>query len=547
MKKIFQLVSVTGLALFGLISCETENDKISLDLGEGTINTNSVTIPVTGFTQVSDTVRSDETSLWIPIGVSNSPVFGVNNASFATSLTSGTGFGINAIGTSVVIKDVRLVIPVVTESLDSDEYNTLLNDATKTTLVKGNDHDDRDTLITTYTVDSIFNVSNSSMDLKVYQLGSKLNTFKSIYYSNAESYLDGAKTNAFSKGAELGSLTIGKTLVDTIYAYYDTSTKKYSYVSSNYSKAGYQIPLNKTVFTNLFNDINSGVIGNQTNFKEKFPGIVIESPSTQGFQFMTSSTVPYIQITYEEDDDTTEGTKMISTVNFSVGSSTDTRTSKYVNSGLPTTQSNSGSNATLYALGNRLSKVIFNIDNTALNTFITNTLKPNGKLEGIISDAYIDLYVDESKAPLGNQYPYWLHFYDNQYTRETTDYTRFILTTGATDIDYINSLYGGIYDATNKRYRIKVTQFIKDIAEGNTYVDYYDTNGNKNKTESLPYTNVPLALTVGQHVSNSFITTANSYSYKTNARYYPPSVAFIGNAGGAKDIKLTIKYTKVNN
>ena len=154
MKKILKNISLITLGAL-IVSCETENENITVDLGNGNLTTSSIEIPVSAITNVIDTVQTDELNLLIPIGTSSSTSFGTIISSFAAAVdytgTYGSSFGDNA-----VIQSVKLSVPIYTETLTDTEYNTLLNDSSKTTLVSGVNRADVDTLVTQYTVDSIF-------------------------------------------------------------------------------------------------------------------------------------------------------------------------------------------------------------------------------------------------------------------------------------------------------------------------------------------------------------------------------------------------------
>lgn len=590
MKKILNYIGLCFLSI-GIISCETENENITVDLGNGNLDTTVVKIPINATTRIIDSVKSDETNLLIPIGNASSASFGTTVSSFAVAFgysgTLSSSFGNQASLTKVTLK-----IPVYAKTLTDDEYNSLLNDNSKTTLIKGVNRSDVDTLVTQYTADSIFNKRSDQLALSVYQLSQKLDAFSTNYFSDGKTYGTNGTQTTFSKGSKLGSGIVSTTVTDTIYAYYNSDTSQYS-VSSALSTVHYEIELEATQFSTLFNDLQNGSISNQTIFKERFPGIVIEPDNTDGFTFETLSTAPTISLDYtynrdtdsdgipditdsDDDDDGTpngvydsdnnlqdgtdndddgDGTDNLSdsdykdyviesTLTFSIGNLTEHRVSKYTRELVGEFINSKNTNEYLYLQGQGGSELLLNIDSIELKNFKESiTLK--GQVSASIADASIDLYVDEGKSTSG--IPFWLQLFDNTHKREITDYSLYVNSLSNLE-DYINRI-GGTYDATNKRYRFKVTQYIKDIIENKTYTDVYDTNKNGNTVEELPYKNIELGIKIGQHVTNDFITESNTSIYKSTNPYQAGEVVTYGSGFGdeQKKLKLIILYTSKNN
>ncbi len=590
MKKILNYINLCFLGL-GIISCETENENILVDLGNGNLNTTFVEIPISATTRIVDSIRSDETNLLIPIGNTSSTAFGTTVSSFATAFNySGTlGF---SFGDEATLTKVTLKIPVFAKTLTNDEYNSLLNDSSKTTLIKGENRSDVDTLVTQYTVDSIFNKRSDQLALSVYLLNQKLDAFSTHYFSDGKTYGTNGTQTTFSKGIKLGSGNVSTIVNDTIYAFYNSDTSEYS-ISSALSSVHYEVELDPSHFSTLFDDLQNGSISNQTVFKERFPGIVIEPDNTDGFTFQTSSTSPFISLEYTynrdsdndgipdsidpdddddgipdgvydadnnlqdgtDNDDDGDGTEnhsdsdykvyvLDNTLTFSVGNQTEHRVSKYTRELAGEFTNSEVNSAHLYLQGQGGSELLLKIDQDALTDF-KESITINGQVVASIADAYIDLYIDETKST--SSLPYWLQLFDNTYKREITDYV--LYANSLSDIEDYKNRIGGTYDATNKRYRIKVTQYIKDIIENKTYTDTYDTNGNGDTIEELPYENVELGIKIGQHITNEFITEENTSIYRSTNPYQAGEVVIHGNESGdeQKKLKLTILYTSRSN
>ncbi|APD07129.1 hypothetical protein UJ101_01613 [Flavobacteriaceae bacterium UJ101] len=590
MKKILNYIGLCFLGL-GVISCESENENITVDLGNGNLNTAVIEIPIASTTHIIDSIRSDETNLLVPIGNASSTAFGTTVSSYAAAVdysgTLGSSFGDQATLTKVVLK-----IPAYAETLTNDEYNSLLNDSSKTTLIKGENRSDVDTLVTQYTVDSIFNKRSDQLDLSVYQLSQKLDAFSTDYFSDGKTYGTNATQTEFSKGTKLGSGSISSVVTDTIYAFYNSDTSEYS-ISSALSTVNYEIELSLSEFSTLFDDLQNGSISNQTIFKERFPGFVVEPDNTNGFTFETISTAPTISLDYTynrdtdgdgipdstdpdddndgipdgvydsnnnlqdgtDNDDDGDGTDNLSdsnykdyvldnTLTFSIGNQTEHRVSKYLRELAGEFTSAEGNDELLYLQGQGGSELLLNIDQEALTAF-KDSITINGQVGASIADAYIDLYIDESKST--SSIPYWLQIFDNTNKREITDYS--LYANSLTGLDDYKNRIGGTYDDTNKKYRIKVTQHIKDIIENKTYTDTYDTNGNGNTTEELPYENVELGIKVGQHVTNEFITEDNTNIFKSTNPYQAGEVVIHGNTSSneQKKLKLIILFTYRSN
>ena len=66
MKKILKSISLITLGAL-IVSCETENENITVDLGNGNLTTSSIEIPVSAITNVIDTVQTDELNLLLNV------------------------------------------------------------------------------------------------------------------------------------------------------------------------------------------------------------------------------------------------------------------------------------------------------------------------------------------------------------------------------------------------------------------------------------------------------------------------------------------------
>ncbi len=541
MKKILNYFLVLFWGIL-IISCESKNDNITVDFGSSSnLKPSSIEIPIHAQTHIIDSVRSDEANLLIPIGTSSSTAFGTTRSSFASQVYYSGSLG-KRLGDNAKLKAVHLKIPVSLKSLSRKDYNTLLNDKRKTKLVKGNNRNDVDTLVTQYTVDSIFNKRSNDLALSIYKLRNKLDAFSADYYSDGIAYGKNATGNEFTTGQKLGGGTVSTTVQDTIYAFYNSETKKYSF-SRSVQKLNYIIELPKDNFETLFEEVQDGTITNETIFKEKFPGMVIEPDSNKdGFTFLTSPSGVSIQMDYTyiststSDGKTTSKTK--NSVALTIRENSECRVSKYERTRSQDFRDAEDKNEFLYLQGQGGSELLLTIDKKKLEEFKKKYVTANGQVTASIIDAYFDLYVDESKT--NSSIPFWLYLYDNENSREIGDFRLF--NRGAT-IDTYRKRIGGIYDKKQQKYRFEVTKHIKDIVENKKYIDPKDTR----EDEKIEIKNVQLAIRIGQHVPNSFIdkNLSDASIVSTDNRYHPGEFVAYGEATDSnKKLKLVILYTK---
>jgi|GEM_PF-4196316 len=543
MKKILNYFLILFWGIL-IISCESKNDNITVDFGSSSdLEPSSIEVPIHAQTHIIDSVRSDEANLLIPIGTSSSTAFGTTISSFASQVYYSGSLG-NRLGDNAKLNTVRLDIPINLKPLSRNEYNTLLNDKSKTKLVKGNNRRDVDTLVTQYTVDSIFNKRSNSLVLSVYKLENKLDAFSVDYYSDGKSYGKDATGTPFTKESQkLGGSTVSTVIEDTIYAFYNSTTKKYSF-SRGAKTANYKIELDKDKFETIFEEVQNGSITNETIFKQKFPGIVIKPDNEEGFTFLSKPSGISIKMDYAytskstSDGETTSKTKN-STIAFKIRENSEHRVSKYDRTRSDDFEDAEDKNEFLYLQGQGGSELLLNIDEKALEEF-KNDITPDGKLNASIIDAYIDLYVDESKTDKNSSMPFYLHLYDNKDKREIGD---FLLFNRGANLETYKKRIGGIYDKKQQKYRFEVTKHIKDIVEHKKYIDPKDTREDK----KIEIKNVQLAIRIGQHVNNGFIDKNRSDAsiLSTDNRYHPGEFVAYGEAADSnKKLKLIILYTK---
>ncbi len=588
MKKIITYLSILIICT-GIISCESETENISVNLGNDDLEINKKEISIVSTTNIIDSVKSDETNILVPIGIKLSS-FGEKKSSFAAAVDYSGLF--KSFGHNATLTKATLNLPVNTKTLKTNEYNALLN-SDKTKLVYGSNKGDKDTLVTQYKADSIFNINNSDMNLSVYKLGQKLDAFSIDYFSDGKSYGTNSSGVEISKGTMLGSGIVSTEVTDTIYAFYNSDSNKYS-IAEALTSVKYKIDLDKNQFSTIFEELQNGTISSQTTFKEHFPGFIIEPSSQSGFVFETSPTGSSIELEYSYDidtdndgipdsedldddndglpdgiynpdntlqdntdnDDDGDGTDNLSDINylkftgqksisFTVGNSSEHRVSIYDREISSSYAASEGKDDLLYLEGQGGSELILNISNEDLNSF-KEEVNLSGQTETSIIDAYIDLNVNESMSTSSK--PYWLQIIDNTNKREITDYLIYGYNKYI-DLDDYKKRIGGTYDYKNKRYRIKLTQYIKDIIENKTYIDIHDADNDGNVSEELNYNNIELSIKVGQHITNEFITEENSSVYSNTGPFQPGDVIIYGNDSNIEDkkLKLVILYTSKDN
>lgn len=262
LRKIVNLLSVAAVGGFLLYSCEPEADKLGEQFfidGEAEANMKSYDLIAYNITN-NDTVRSDAARLdSATIGVFNDPIFGKQNASYATQVRLSTydpDFGTNPIVDSVVM--------VVKPYYNANNVTTTTNDS----YVYPDGNVDAKVEIKKYPVKKFGNSTTTSMNVKVEEV---------------TTFLDGPSDKQYSnKTLTLGSV-LGQTTFDGNVK--SVSITKDSDASSLYSSdAGIRILLDKNFFQSKIVAMqDKPELQNTANFIRYIKGLKISMTDNDGY------------------------------------------------------------------------------------------------------------------------------------------------------------------------------------------------------------------------------------------------------------------------
>lgn len=262
LRKIVNLLSVAAVGGFLLYSCEPEADKLGEQFfidGEAQANMKSYDLIAYNITN-NDTVRSDAARIdSATIGVFNDPLFGKQNAAYATQLRLSTydpDFGTNPTVDSVVM--------VVKPYYNVNNVTTTTNDS----YVYPDGNVDAKVEIKKYPVKKFGNTATTSMNVKVEEV---------------TTFLDGPSDKQYSnKTLTLGSV-LGQTTFDGIVK--SVSITKDSDASSLYSSdAGIRILLDKNFFQSKIVAMqDKPELQNTANFIRYIKGLKISMTDNDGY------------------------------------------------------------------------------------------------------------------------------------------------------------------------------------------------------------------------------------------------------------------------
>lgn len=299
LRKIVNLLSVAAVGGFLLYSCEPEADKLGEQFfidGEAEANMKSYDLIAYNITN-NDTVRSDAARLdSATIGVFNDPIFGKQDASYATQLRLSTydpDFGTNPAVDSVVM--------VVKPYYNANNVTTITNDS----YVYPDGNVDAKVEIKKYPVKKFGNTSTTSMNVKVEEV---------------TTFLDGPSDKQYSnKTLTLGSI-LGQTTFDGNVK--SVSITKDSDASSLYSSdAGIRMLLDKNFFqSKIIAMQNQPVLQNAANFIRHINGLKISMTDNDGYLMTVSPNTIELKMYYNYDK-TNNGvtTKVHAVYPFSLG------------------------------------------------------------------------------------------------------------------------------------------------------------------------------------------------------------------------------------
>lgn len=454
LRKIVNLLSVAAVGGFLLYSCEPESDKLGEQFfvdGEAQANTKGFDLIAYNINN-NDSVRSDATRLdSATIGVFNDPVFGKQNASFATQVKLSNydpDFGTNPIVDSVVM--------VVKPYYNASNVTTITNES----YVYPDGNVDAKVEIKKYPVKKFGNTATSSMNVKVEEVTTFLDSPSDKQYSN--------------KTLTLGSV-LGQTTFDGNVK--SVNITKDSDASSLYSSnAGIRILLDKNFFqTKIIAMKGKPELQNAANFIRYLKGLKISMTDNDGYLMTISSNTIDLKMYYNYDKtDNGVTTKVHNVYPFVLGAgNTHIGLGQFDRSGLPANGYNTYVTNTpnvttgdpkiyLQAMGGPSMGVkISPTDLTSMkNDFVNNKIA--------IINAKIRVYTDNpsgiSNLPKPDAFNIISRVFDPSENKFKNSFTADLLSYGSLPTFQLYKSYN--LDQSQAYYDFSVTKSLKDFVEG---------------------------------------------------------------------------------
>lgn len=516
LRKIVNLLSVAAVGGFLLYSCEPDSDK----LGEQFFVDGEAQANIKGFDLIAyninnnDSVRSDAARLdSATIGVFSDPIFGKQNASYATQLRLSTydpDFGTNPIVDSVVM--------VVKPYYNANNIITTTNDS----YVYPDGNVDAKVEIKKFPVKKFGNTSVSSMNVKVEEV---------------TTFLDGPSDKQYSnKLLTLGSV-LGQTIFDGNAKSVDI-TKDSDGTSLYSSNAGIRILLDKNFFqSKIIAMKGKPELQNAANFIRYFRGLKISVTDNDGYLMTMSSNTIDLKMYYNYDKTENGTTTKVHTVYpFSVGVGNthiglgqfDRASLTDYNTYVTNTPNVTTGDPKIYlqAMGGpSLGVKISQTDLTSMkNDFANNKIA--------IINAKIRVYTDNpssiSNLPKPDTFNIVSRVFDPVENKYDNSFTADLLSYGSLPTFQLYKSYD--LDQTQAYYDFSVTRSLKDFVEG---------------VNSIDITNHQFVIGIG-----SFLSTAGANGgavlvgndMTTDARAYKRAVLIGSEVGNPKRIKLLVTY-----
>ncbi|MDO5656496.1 MAG: DUF4270 family protein [Flavobacteriaceae bacterium] len=554
-KRNYGWALLTGLIMiFSLMSCEQEDRFVGYNVvGEGAAGFHNAYVELLATTLGPDTLRTDRKLLQnAVIGVYDEPILGKNKAYFYSQVRLGT---LNPqFGTNAVVDSVVLLIPAYSKKNDTIATEHRLINTRYGLSNTDNSCTVTDTIYTYETrrkfrLDSIYGNRNSVMTLQVHRVTQSLQSIDSAKYSN----------QSHSIGELFGSMQFNAEAFTRSTADVHSSSRSDSTLLVNELNPVVRMKLDGMkdfVQQNIVGAQGSSSLGDQVSFlNQVLQGIRIGVAEENGFlltfnpaninliAYISSDNASFTDENGNGIDDTEEDCPVHTikprkneTLNFIIGSSlSEMSGSKYYNVVYSQIFNEAGSvvyNQTNqpvnYLEGMGGAKVKLSLDPQQIEA-VRDSVRNNN---WVISQAHFKVYPDLS-AQGSWPIPQYLHVYNYTNGKLIPDYgTPQGFTSGNVQAFPFLQI-SQPYDATKGYYLLRVTEFIKNIVEGNAAID-------------------DLALNMGNYIGNSgsdyFYSPPNAWF--SNQAYNPFRLAITGthpSSNPSHKLQLEILYNKRQN
>ncbi len=506
-------IGLFTLVLFSIIACEKDFENVGVGLVDNNLFTPDVeTFEVIAYNENSGNNRVDAIPLHL-IGVYNHKDFGLLKSSFIGQLNLAEIKFSDNMSIDAVVLDIPYYANVLEKNSDG----------------KPN-----------FELDSIIGNKEVEFNLKVYELGTFLNSLdpvdpsKSKKYYSDETYTRKALlySGNFQPNKNDTVLYVDRRFLDgDINTVDDTDT-----IKKENSLPSIKIPLDNDFFKNNFlNQENSGVFDSSDNFKNYFRGLVIDADGTDGVMMQLAMSNATVTIYYSNivltnetattgdlngDGDTDDEEVPVKTKQSTTFSLNGLNTSQY-------TRDYTTSNTNILERFNNPDKV--NGEDklyvqgaagsiTVLDLFNGIDLNEIREKNWLINEASLTLYVDN---PADTIIPNKLYLYKYDYNSQILD---------ATTEGFIDGILKKDEDNKPEKYEFLITDYISEILNN----DGEALNINKLAIKAYNLRDNPL------NISDTLM---RNYSWDAKG------VVLKGNnlpITDAKRLKLEIFYTKSN-
>jgi len=482
MKRFFNFVGTIVLCAtaFTVFSCEDDISGVGSGLLDSGSTANVQYVNLIAYNSNNDSIRSDEKVLQSGVlGVYEEPVFGRTKAHFYSQARL-SGFNPD-FGDNAEMDSVILYVPVYVND-DEDEIEV---DTTYLYLGAGEEPSDSATvrIKRTYKLDSIYGNTDLTMNLQVREVSDYMGSQETIHFSNPNlaPCVDCPNTNQINVfPTVLGTGQI-KNKVTTY------QVKKLNANSTTVPATAFQIKLDKDYFKQKFidNQNSSDLNDNAAFIRNFFRGIELTVAEDQGFLFnFRSASSDFSLVMYyhydnpdeqeegdEDYEETLNGGLPLNFLTFwsdpSFGYNVQVNQFEHINRSSQFVNAYTNPNTTvgdsrLYLAGMDGTKTIIKINQEELNEIRQNVLNNDWAIVG----AELNLYVDESQNFRKPPYLFaWNNYRDEDEWKNINFPDVYTFYNSYPVSVQFNPMYD--YEADNKMYTIRITDYIKSIVEQN--------------------------------------------------------------------------------
>lgn len=571
MRKSFFNIALLFVLVSSIVSCDKDFNSLGSDvIGDDNFDLEKYEVQnLVAYSKETGPVQSNNLPI-NAIGIYKNPVLGTTKAQFVSQVELTTAAP--TIGYGPVIDSVYLYVPY---------FNTLKSTASSGERI--------------YELDSVYGYSETAkFKLHVYENGYFLRDFDPAenlesaqkYYSNEKNLVDAYRgTELLNNSANVAQNEEFLISNKELYIYKTNGSGLYidanGDVLSNQSDVtarvikerkapGIWLDLKNSFFQQKILDAAaSGVLFNNNTFKEYFRGLLFEveeiQPDQGALALLDFSSAEFkilykaslVAPTVDEPNPAKTRRTLSLQMGYKASSSKKsncinfiehTKSSSY-NSGLSSSDEVNGDDRLYIKGGNGSVAFIDAFDNTEL-AFLRNEVLTK---KWLINEANLTFYVDKTAMSGVNQVePERIYIFDATNNKPILDY--YADNSTSSDVKKNKSSFGGIIekDENDKgiKYRIRLTEYIKQLIKGNDDGDYTD--------------NIRIGVAVIESINipeNAYINPANPITIGSDVVKFLPVSSVMnplgtvlfgtniapGDINEDKKLKLEIYFTKPNN